>query len=120
MFCGMVGGPTPYYLYNNYLNSSQIGQGKTNFVAWNDPTTDKFLNQYASTSDQATQMQAIQGIEQVFVQNQPFIPLWTGADYDEYTTRHFTGWPDQSNPYSSGSPNTAPDIEQVVLHLQPV
>lgn len=120
MFCGMVGGPTPYYLYNQYLNSAQIGQGKFNFVAWNDPTTDKFLNQYASTSDVATQKQAIQGIEQVFVNNQPFIPLWTGADYDEYSTKNFTGWPDQSNPYSSGSPNTAPDIEQVILHLQPV
>lgn len=119
MFCGMVGGPTPYYLYNNYLNSSLIGQGKTNFVAWNDPKTDQFLNQYASTTSQSVQMQAIQGIEQVFVQNQPFIPLWTGADYDEYTTRHFTGWPDTTNPYSSGSPNTAPDIEQVILHLTP-
>ena len=120
MFCGMVGGPTPYYLYNQYLNSAQIGQGKFNFVAWNNPATDQFLNQYASTSDLAAQKQAIQGIEQVFVQNQPFIPLWTGADYDEYTTTHFTGWPDETNPYASGSPNTAPDYEQVILHLQPV
>jgi peptide/nickel transport system substrate-binding protein len=120
MFCGMVGGPTPYYLYNQYLNSSEIGQGKFNFVAWNNPATDQFLNQYASTSDPTVQKQAIQGIEQIFVQNQPFIPLWTGADYDEYTTTHFTGWPDESNPYSSGSPNTAPDYEQVILHLQPV
>ncbi|HLH60729.1 MAG TPA: ABC transporter substrate-binding protein [Ktedonobacteraceae bacterium] len=119
MFCGMVGGPTPYYLYNQYLNSNEIGQGKFNFVAWNDPKTDQYLNQYASTTDPNAQKQAIMGIEQIFVQNQPFIPLWTGADYDEYSTAHFTGWPDQSNPYSSGSPNTAPDIEQVVLHLQP-
>jgi peptide/nickel transport system substrate-binding protein len=120
MFCGMVGGPTPYYLYNQYLNSTQIGQGKFNFVAWNDPATDKLLNEYAATTDPATQKQAIQGIEKIFVNNQPFIPLWTGADYDEYSTANFTGWPDQSNPYSSGSPNTAPDYEQVILHLQPV
>jgi len=120
MFCGMVGGPTPYYLYNQYLNSVQIGQGKFNFMAWNDSTTDKFLNQYASTTDPAAQKQAIAGIEKVFVENQPFIPLWTGADYDEYSTRNFTGWPDASNPYSSGSPNTAPDYEIVILHLQPV
>lgn len=119
-FCGMVGGPTPYYLYNQYLNSNQIGQGKFNFVAWNDATTDKYLNQYASTSDVAVQKQAIQGIEKVFVDNQPFIPLWTGADYDEYSTKNFTGWPDASNPYSSGSPNTGPDYEQVILHLRPV
>lgn len=120
MFCGMVGGPTPYYLYNQYLNSNQVGQGKFNFVAWNDPATDKYLNQYASTSDTTVQKQAIQGIEKVFVANQPFIPLWTGADYDEYSTKNFTGWPDENNPYSSGSPNTGPDYEQVILHLQPV
>ncbi|HYK84441.1 MAG TPA: ABC transporter substrate-binding protein, partial [Ktedonobacteraceae bacterium] len=66
MFCGMVGGPTPYYLYNQYLNSAQIGQGKFNFVAWNDPTTDQYLNQYASTTDQTAQKQAIMGIEKVF------------------------------------------------------
>lgn len=119
MFCGMVGGPTPYYLYNQYLNSAQIGQGKFNFMAWNDPTTDQLLNQYASTTDEATQKQAIAGIQKTFVENQPFIPLWTGADYDEYTTRNFTGWPDTSNTYASGSPNTAPDCEQVILHLQP-
>jgi len=120
MFCGMVGGPTPYYLYNQYLNSAQIGQGKFNFVAWNNHATDTLLNQYASTTDPTAQKQAIQGIEKIFVENQPFIPLWTGADYDEYTTRNFTGWPDQSNPYASGSPNTAPDYEIVILHLQPV
>ena len=119
MFCGMVGGPTPYYLYNQYLNSAQIGQGKFNFMAWNDPTTDQFLNQYASTTDAATQKQAIDGIQKTFVENQPFIPLWTGADYDEYLTKNFTGWPDQNNAYASGSPNTAPDSEIVVLHLQP-
>ena len=119
MFCGMVGGPTPYYLYNQYLNSAEIGQGKFNFVAWNNAATDQYLNQYASTTDQNAQKQAIMGIEKVFVENQPFIPLWTGADYDEYSTMHFTGWPTQDNPYASGSPNTAPDIEQVILHLQP-
>jgi len=120
MFCGMVGGPSPFYLYNTYLNSSQIGLNKTNFVAWNDPQTDKLLNQFASTSDTTVQHQAIQGIQQIFVANQPFIPLWTGADYDEYSTKFFTGWPDQNNPYASGSPNTSPDYEVVILHLQPV
>ena len=120
MFCGMLGGSSPYYLYNQYLNSNQIGQGKFNFGAWKDSATDSYLNQYASTTDQNVQKQAIQGIEKVFVDNQPFIPLWTGADYDEYSTKNFVGWPDASNPYASGSPNTAPDYEIVILHLQPV
>ena len=89
-------------------------------MGWNDSKTDGYLTQYASTTDPTVQKQAIMGIQKVFVQNQPYIPLWTGADYDEYSTKNFTGWPDQTNPYSSGSPNTAPDIEMVILHLQPV
>ena len=120
MFCSMLGGPTPYYLYYYYLHSAQIGEGKSNYVGWNNPTTDKYLNQYASTSNLAKQKQAIEGIEKVFVENQPFMPLWTGADYDEYSTTNFTGWPDQNNPYASGSPNTGPDYEHVILHIQPM
>ncbi|HLZ58329.1 MAG TPA: ABC transporter substrate-binding protein [Ktedonosporobacter sp.] len=120
MFCGMVGGSTPYDLYNNYLNSVNIGANKVNFTAWKDDQTDKLLQTFATTADPATQKQAIAGIEKIVVENQPFLALWNGADYAEYSTKNFTGWPDATNPYASGSPNTGPDYEIVILHLQPV
>ncbi len=119
-FCGMVGGVTPYTLYNSYLNSTNIGSGKTNFVAWNDATTDQLLKDYVSTTDTAKQKTAIAGIEKIFVENAPFFPLWTGVDYAEYSTRNYTGWPDETNPYASGSANTGPDFEIVIKHLKPV
>ncbi|HLZ20605.1 MAG TPA: ABC transporter substrate-binding protein [Ktedonobacterales bacterium] len=116
-------GPTPYYLYASLLlgaNSAPIGkQAASNFERWTDPATDTLLNQYANTTDQATQQQAIYGIEKIMVEQMPSIPLVEGATWYEYSTTHVTGWPDQSNPYAMPSPYTAPDNEIVVLNLKP-
>jgi hypothetical protein len=38
--------------------------------------------------------------------------------FDEYNTSKFDGWPSETNPYQSGSPNT-PTNEVVLLHLKP-
>lgn len=119
MFCGMVGGSSPFYLYNSYLNSANVGQGKTNFSGWSDPNTDKFLSSYVSTTDEAKQKEAIIGIEKIFVENAPFFPLWVAGEYSQYSTKNFTGWPDESNPYALASPNRAPDYKMIIMKLQP-
>ncbi|GCE14725.1 ABC transporter substrate-binding protein [Tengunoibacter tsumagoiensis] len=118
MIGGMVGGPNPYYMYNQYLNSANIGV--TNFSQWKDPQTDALLKQFASTTDPAVQKQAIQGLEKIYVEQLPTIPLVTGPDWFEYRTNAFTGWPTESNPYASGSPNIGSDLAVVILHLTPV
>ena len=118
MISGMVGGPNPYYMYNQYLSSANIGV--TNFSQWKDSTTDQLLKQFATTTDKNVQKQAILGLEKVYVTQLPTIPLVTGPDWFEYRTNKFTGWPTESNPYASGSPNTSPDLEDVILHLKPV
>ncbi|MBO0795025.1 MAG: ABC transporter substrate-binding protein, partial [Ktedonobacteraceae bacterium] len=118
MIGGMVGGPNPYYMYNSYLNSKQIGS--TNFGQFSDPAVDQALEKFASTTDETVQKQAIQTIEKIYVEKLPILPLYNGPAWFEYRTTRFTGWPDKDNPYAVGSPFTAPDIEQVVLHLQPV
>ena len=122
-------GPTPYYAYLAMLDSAnaapQVAVG-TNFERWDASTsggyskqTDQLLAQYQATSDQNTQMQAIQGIENIVVSQLPVIPLTVNVYWDEYTTTHFNGWPSASNPYDSGAPYTFPDEENVILHLTP-
>ena len=51
--------------------------------------------------------------------NLPIIPTVYGVVFDEYNTSKFTGWPSESDPYESGSPN-APTNEVVILRLRPV
>jgi peptide/nickel transport system substrate-binding protein len=48
----------------------------------------------------------------------PVIPLLYGASWAEFSTKNYTGWPSQANPYSDPGPNPT-EIEYVVLHLRP-
>jgi peptide/nickel transport system substrate-binding protein len=116
-------GPTPFYLYNSLLNSTNsaaVGkQASSNFERWIDPTTDKLLAQYATTTDTSLQQQALNGLQQIMVEQLPSIPLVFGATWNEYSTRNFTGWPDANSAYASPAPFDFPDAEVVVLNLKP-
>ncbi|HEX7736288.1 MAG TPA: ABC transporter substrate-binding protein [Ktedonobacteraceae bacterium] len=122
-------GSTPYFDYQGLLQSSN-GVGKvisgTNFERWNAQTGGQFaaqidadLAKYEGTADQATQIAAIQDIEKIAVEQLPVLPLTANVAWDEYTTTNWIGWPTQDNPYSYGSPYTAPDFEMVILQLKP-
>jgi peptide/nickel transport system substrate-binding protein len=117
-------GPTPFYLYNSMLNSTNtkpIGQSATsNWERWNDPATDQFLNQYATSTDANVQQQAIAGIQKIMVEQVPSVPLVYGATWNEYSTARFTGWPTAQNAYAMPAPFDAPDDEIVMLNLHPV
>jgi peptide/nickel transport system substrate-binding protein len=119
MIGGMVSGPTPYYMYNNYLNSKNSAPAGLNFERWKGPQTDQYLQQYATTTDANVQKQAIQGLAKTYAEQLPTIPLVYAPAWFEYRSANFTGWPDQSNPYAVGSPFTAPDNEVIILHLKP-
>jgi peptide/nickel transport system substrate-binding protein len=116
-------GPSPFFLLNALLNSTQtapIGKAAaTNYERWSDSTTDNLLRQYASSTSTSVQMQALYGLEKIMVEQLPAIPLVYGADWNEYSTAKFTGWPSPSNPYALPAPFTYPDAEMVILHLKP-
>ncbi len=114
-------GPTPFFLYNSMLNSTNtapVGKAaNSNWERWKDSNTDALLNQYANSVDPNTQQQAIAGLEKIMVEQLPTIPLVYNAQWYEYSTARFVGWPDQNHPYAVPSPYTFPDAEIVVLNL---
>jgi peptide/nickel transport system substrate-binding protein len=118
------GGPTPYYSYENLLDSKRaapVGQtALTNFERWSDTGTDTLLRQYESTTDQNIQKQAIYGLQNVMVDQVPVVPLVYGVNWYEYNTRNFSGWPDQNNQYAVPSPWTGPDNGLIAASLKPV
>src|SRR5262249_48382184 len=103
-------GPTPYYLYNALLSSSNtapVGRAAaSNWERWQDTQTDQLLAQYASSPDRTVQQQAIAGLEQIMVEQLPTIPLVEGVNWGEYSTARFIGWPDANNPYALPSPSS--------------
>jgi len=115
-------GPTPYYIYDGLLrstNSAPIGQSApSNYERWMDPTTDKLLDQYASSTDPNVQRQALDGLQQIMVEQLPSIPLTAEPYWYEYSTAKFVGWPDAQHPYAAPG-LVYPDIEYILLNLQP-
>jgi peptide/nickel transport system substrate-binding protein len=117
---GSINMPIPYYLFNDLLNSKNLAPKGHNYERWVDPETDQYLQQYANTTDPTIQAQAINGLEKIMVEKVPVVLLLNAADWFEYTSTHFTGWPTPSNPYALGAAYEMPDCEQVVLHLRSV
>ena len=112
------GGLTPFYYYNRTLNSQRsapIGKNsQSNFARWQDATTDQLLNEYATSSDKNVQKQDIYGLEKIYVEQLPTIPLLDAPSWFEYNSARFSGWPSKDDPYATVSSSV-----QVVLHLQP-
>jgi peptide/nickel transport system substrate-binding protein len=117
-------GPSPYYDFHGTLysaNSAPIGQAATsNYERWISPQTDKLLDQFAATSDSATQHQLIDQIEGIMLSQVPVIPVVEQVSWYEWDTQQFTGWPTPQNPYANPSPADFPDWEVVLLtvHLK--
>ena len=111
----------PYQLYNDWLNSSLATASNRagNYEGLKDPAIDADLKKLASANSDAQQSTDLAPIEQYVATNLPVIPTVYGVVFDEYNSSAFSGWPDASDEYESGSPN-APTNEVVILHLKPV
>ena len=114
-------GPTPYFNYDPVLNGiyyAPNGQAASNdFERWNQPATTKLLHEFTSTSNPAREHAILDQIQGVMAKYQPVIPLVYAADWDEYRTNQFVGWPTPQNPYANPSPSDQPWNEPVVLNI---
>jgi len=111
----------PWFYYDSVLssaNTAPIGKpASSNFERWSNPTTDKLLLDYQQTTDKAKQQQIIGQLEQVMINQVPLIPLFYNANWNEYSTKDFVGWPDASNPYATPD-FLFQDNEVIMTHLK--
>jgi peptide/nickel transport system substrate-binding protein len=121
------GGITPYNMYDGWLNSS-LGKGSAatgDYERLNNPKVDAELATLAGATSIAQQATDLVPLEQYVAANLPVIPLETAAEWFEYNSQHFVGWPTQQNPYESGQPSGTNNSagsgtdEVVILHLSP-
>jgi peptide/nickel transport system substrate-binding protein len=117
------GGATPYDMYENVMDGAALqpigkASNQGNYGRFNSPDATAALNAFVNAADDASRTTAMNKIEQIFVDQAPMIPTSAGNLGAEYTTTHWTGWPDDSNPYAAAQP-TLVDALDVVLHLKP-
>jgi peptide/nickel transport system substrate-binding protein len=121
-------GVTPYNLYDNWLDDTLVSPtvATGDFERLSDPTIESDLAALSSAAPNvAAQAAALAPIAKYVAQNLPVIPTTTAADWFEYNSQNYVGWPTQSNTYDSGEPSgtdngpgTGSD-EVVLLHLTP-
>ncbi len=121
------GGITPYNMYDNWLDSSlNTGSNATgDYEGLKVPAIDAALARLSGDATVAAQTADLAPIMKYVAANLPVIPTTTAADWFEYNSQNYTGWPTQQNPYDSGQPsgtNNGPGTgsdEVVILHLKP-
>jgi len=108
-------------MYDNYHDyyyskaSAEIGQkAPTNWIRWMDPETDKLLDQLRQSPEPDAQKQAVYGLEKIMTTKFPTVPLWYGAHWFQYSTKHAVGWPNEQDPYALTTDNLL-----IITHLRP-
>ena len=116
-----TGGPSPYYELRQWLysaNSAPIGTAAgSNWERYSNSATDALINQYAATTDSATQHAIVNKLQLVMLKEVPVIPVTESVDWFQYNTSDIGGWPTQSDPYAQPAAFNFPDAGQVLTHL---
>jgi peptide/nickel transport system substrate-binding protein len=121
------GGVTPYNMVDNWLDDTLLSSsGATgDYEHLKDPTIQSELATLSASPTITAQTTALTPILKYIEANLPIIPTTTAADWFEYNSQNYVGWPTQATPYDSGQPsgtNNGPGTgsdEVVVLHLKP-
>jgi peptide/nickel transport system substrate-binding protein len=118
-----TGGPSPYYELRQWLysaNSAPIGTAAgSNFSRYSNPAADALINQYATTTDPATQHSIVSKLQKIMLEDVPVIPVTEQVDWFQYDTGSFSGWPTPGNPYAQPAAYNYPDWGQLMLRLTP-
>ncbi|WP_158866590.1 ABC transporter substrate-binding protein [Leifsonia sp. AG29] len=108
-------------MYTNFLEplasseTAPTGQpAKTNEVRWRDAKTDELIAQLGQESDPAKQKATVGELATIMYEQKPYIPLWYGASWFEYSTKRAVGWPSASDPYAKPG-----DMPIILTHLRP-
>jgi peptide/nickel transport system substrate-binding protein len=120
-FGGYGGTGDPYTDFNNTLNSAfaaPVGTATANnFERYKNPQVDAALAKLAGATSQAEQQQATDQLQKIMYSQVPVVLMYYGGSWGLFSTKNFTGWPSQSDPYTlPTSYNNA--ILTVVTHLQ--
>lgn len=117
-------GLTPYDLYEFILSSEYApNEDETsvsaNFGRYYSDEADAALERFRSTDDEAEQQSALDELQRIMVDEHPVIPVIQGANWFNFTTARWTGFPNDENPFARGAPFSVPDNALIIRNLTP-
>jgi peptide/nickel transport system substrate-binding protein len=113
--------PRAFSYYNDTINPNlyyPIGKATPTFQnieRFQNAEAASLFKQYPNATTDAERQDILNQIEQIFVANLPWIPMFYWGSYGNWSTAKVTGFPTPQNPYFSPVPNPV-----VALRLKPV
>jgi peptide/nickel transport system substrate-binding protein len=116
-------GSTPYYLFYRAFApelSAPLGQpAASNFTRYVNADVSKALDTYRTSSNAAQQRSAMQTIATTLMRDVPWFPITNRAQFVQYNTSKFTGFPSDEDPYYDGSSDEGSGFRMVLLNVRP-
>jgi peptide/nickel transport system substrate-binding protein len=116
------GGSTPWNLYSNIMDgASYVPLGETanwNFGRYRNDEVTAALASFKGASDDATRAEAMQVIQDAFVNDAPGLVIWSRPAVAQYSTVNYTGFPSEDDPYANPQP-TGPQAALILSKLEP-
>jgi peptide/nickel transport system substrate-binding protein len=116
-------GSTPFQRLQTVLDYTQSAPegsaAAADFDRYQSSTATAAVAAYEGASSPAAEQTALDSLQEVIANDVPAIPVLYGADWYEYTSANFTGFPTQANPYIGPGPENQ-SYEYLILHLTPV
>ncbi|WP_433894181.1 ABC transporter substrate-binding protein [Streptomyces sp. CA-111067] len=113
--------PRAFSYYNDTINPNlyyPIGKATPtyqNIERFQNAEAAELFKEYPKATTDAQRQQILDGIEKIFVDNLPWIPMFYWGSYGNWSTKKVTGFPTPQDPYFSPVPNPV-----VALRLKPV
>ena len=113
-----AGGDNPYAQYENWLDDPANTGGSTNFGSYINPAAQNDLVSLAAARPGTAAFQTtVNKLATIMTTDVPVAPILYGADWDVYSTLHFTGWVTAQNQYAYPGP-ASNSIAYVVTKLK--
>ncbi|GIM94254.1 ABC transporter substrate-binding protein [Paractinoplanes toevensis] len=117
------GGATPYDIYQTIMDGDLLKPLGTaaqqgNFGRFKSPEATAALKAYANATSDDARTTAMNQIQKIFVEQAPALPVGSDNVGGDYSTKNWTGWPSDADPYAGMQP-TQPYALDIVLHLKP-
>ncbi|QIQ06665.1 ABC transporter substrate-binding protein [Streptomyces liangshanensis] len=112
--------PRAFSYYNDTINPNlyyPIGKATPtyqNIERFQNAEAAALFKEYPKATTDAQRQQILNGIEKIFVENLPWIPMFYWGSYSDWSTAKATGFPSPDDPYFSPIPNPV-----VALRLKP-
>jgi peptide/nickel transport system substrate-binding protein len=127
-FWSPLGGINPYIQFNAYMSKSSyfpagqdaLASGLANLSGWYSTKATSLLAQWRQTASVKKQKQIAYQLERIQLANLPFVPTVYAPYWYDYSTKHFTGFPNKKNNYANGATYVYPDDVKILTTIKPV